>query len=481
MSMHPEEILSDRATIDIHGADLGVRISPTVLENVCKKMIKIVLYCLPHATAGTIYSVGQIPELRVLRIASGYRRGQSDQITWQTTGTSDYDFPGKVWEDYRDRPGRILEAMAWCVEKQRSWTAEAPEHNCRSMRKQLEGRVADDYHHMEPVLVKKADLWDAAPPPSAYPEDSGGKLLWQDSQYATVAVIKIHFLPETIGMGDRSTRIIKELSKSLGTEMLSLHSRQLALEQEKRLMQERQRTCKSLAHEFRHLTAKLGFAYRVVNNEIAYLRNCWEETIKHHIPKQSRKETILQELNAFLRNLIPERSPLAKGGEIAKLAHYQNELMEACLLPQQNEMWLRYKIRPLWRSILATAQLQSSTRDQIEDLLIRLEESFRSVHDTKLKNMVGTIPDDLKQRWVELAYREIDKYTNGSIEDYISLLNTLNMYIPHKRYSSRNLTYLKTLIELIPEIENKVNCHLRSLGNSTDHTPQPLPPTPSRI
>ena len=87
---------------------------------------------------------------------------------------SGYDLPGKGWEDYRDRPGRSLEAMAWCVERQKSWTADDPEHNVRSMRKQLEGKAGEDYHHMEPVLVYKNDLWDKEPPLAAYPEDSLG-------------------------------------------------------------------------------------------------------------------------------------------------------------------------------------------------------------------------------------------------------------------------------------------------------------------
>ena len=63
-----------------------------------------------------------------------------------------------------------------------------------------------------------------------------------------VAVIKIHFLPETIKRGDRSTRIIKELSRFLGTEMRSLHANEIALEKEKKLVDERQHTCDTLAH-----------------------------------------------------------------------------------------------------------------------------------------------------------------------------------------------------------------------------------------
>jgi hypothetical protein len=88
---------------------------------------------------------------------------------------SDYDFPGKVWEDYCDRPGRALEAMAWCIEKQKSWTTDDPENNVRSLRIQLEGTAGEDYHHLEPVLVEKTYLWDRMPPPDAYRDGSENK------------------------------------------------------------------------------------------------------------------------------------------------------------------------------------------------------------------------------------------------------------------------------------------------------------------
>ena len=95
----------------------GMRISREVLEDVCKRMIRMILFCLPDAFRGTIYSVGPIPDLRTIRIASGCKNGKTDEIIWGVANPSDYDYPGKVWDAYRDRPGGILEAMAWCVER----------------------------------------------------------------------------------------------------------------------------------------------------------------------------------------------------------------------------------------------------------------------------------------------------------------------------------------------------------------------------
>ena len=449
----------------IHDPAVGMWISAPVLERVCKKMIEIIFHCLPQAIRGTVYKVGPIPQLRAVQVASGHRHGKTDEISWDVKTRSDYDFPGKVWEDYRDRPGGILEAMAWCVERQKSWTADDPEHNVRSVRKQLEGKAGKDYHHMEPVLVEKTDLWDEVPPIRAYPKDSLGSPIWQDSPYATVAVIKIHFLPGSIKRSDRANRVIKELSQSLGTQMLSLHAREITLEKQKKLAEERQETCNTLAHEFRNLVPRVGFAYRAINNEIAYLRESWENLVHQHLPAQANKRAILHQLDGILKNLEAEYSCPDVFNDISRLSRYQKQLMEYCLLPHQNEMWLRQKIRPLWLSILSRIDLAFTKKRQIEELLEGLRKSFHLALDKRLIDKVKIIPQELKTRWVDLAYREINGRTNGMIKQYIELLENIDLDLPRKTYSLKNFIYLNALVELIPEIEKRLNHRLELLKN----------------
>jgi hypothetical protein len=447
-----------------------MRISGPVLKDVCKKMIKIILHCLPYAIRGTIYSVGPIPKLRVVRIASGQRNGDSDEIIWDAKSPSGYDYPGKSWEDYRDRPGGILEAMAWCVERQKSWTADDPEHDSRSVRKQLEGMAGEDYHHMEPVLLKKADLWDVAPPFRTYPHDSWGGAIWQDSQHATVAVIKIHFLPKQLRQSDRSTCIIKELSRSLGTEILSLHAREKALVKEMKLMEERQETYNTLAHEFRNAVTRMAFVYRAINNEISYLRESWEDLICEQLPEQSCKKTLLEELNNMLKRIAAEVDSSSCLSEILKVSRDQDQLMETCLLPHQNEMWLRYKIKPLWQSVLAKADSNTTTERRVESLLERLRRSFYLGLDRELRDQINTLPEEVKAKWVDLAYREINADTSNIIKQYIELLDNINIELPRKSYSLKNFISLQGLVELIPELEKKLNQCLEPLRNSETPT-----------
>jgi hypothetical protein len=334
------------------------------------------------------------------------------------------------------------------------------------MRKQLEGKASEDYHHMEPVLVKKNDLWETIPPLGTFPDDSSEQPIWKDSPYATVAVIKIHFMPRTIKQGDRSTCIIKELAHSLGTQMLSLHAREIALEKEMSLVQERHDTCNFLAHEFRNLVPRIGFAYRAINNEIAYLRESWENLVSDYLPEKSSKCEILQELNEVLRPLEEEFGSSNIGKEILRVLRYQNQLMESCLLPHQNENWLNQKIRPLWLSIIDNTEPKPKIRQHIEELLDKLNESFHLVLDRGLRDKIKVIPNDVKAKWVDLAYREINGRNNGMLKEYIRFLDNLDLDLPRKRHCVKNLIYLKSLVELIPDIEEKLNCRLEVFRNS---------------
>ncbi len=140
--------------------------------------------------------------------------------------------------------------------------------------------------------------------------------------------------------------------------------------------------------------------------------------------------------------------------------------MESCLLPHQNETWLRQKIRPLWSSILSKTGLNPDKTNRVEILLDRLKQSFHVGLDKQLKDKIEGIPEELKDRWVDLAYREINGSNNGMIKQYIELLENIDFDLPRKSTSSKNLKYLEALVELVPDIEKKLNHQLEQLKNS---------------
>jgi hypothetical protein len=207
--------------------------------------------------------------------------------------------------------------------------------------------------------------------------------------------------------------------------------------------------------------ARTGFAYRAINNEISFLREFWEDLIYLYNPEVLSKKKIVTELDRVLRTLQENNG----SKEILRLVKHLDQLQENTLLPEQSAMWLQRKIRPLWASILSRNQISESLRKQIEGYLSDLMESFYIGLNQTLIDKIDILSDELKLNWTELVYREIDGRTNGILKDYIELLDKTKLEIPHKRQTLKNFIYFKGLIELVPDIESKLNDRLELLKN----------------
>jgi hypothetical protein len=239
---------------------LSIEIEEYVLKKACKEMIETIFLCLPNAYKGTIYRVGKLPELRVEGITSAIIDDCREKIEWTLDGVSDYRAPGKSWPLYRDEPDRPLEAMGWCVERQKSWTSEAPENDSGVVRLQPESG-AYGFQHLEPVLVKKADLNLDMYSSVIYPKNYSGHVIWSDSDYVVVAVVKIYFRPYTIRMNSHETRVIKRLSRSLGTELLGYQLRQDSMKAMQDISRDRLNACNIIADSLRNAITKSGMIF----------------------------------------------------------------------------------------------------------------------------------------------------------------------------------------------------------------------------
>jgi hypothetical protein len=153
---------------------------------------------------------------------------------------------------------------------------------------------------------------------------------------------------------------------------------------------------------------------------------------------------------------------------VARLKHYQKLLLEYYFLPKQNKIWLRQKIRPLWASVASEFDLSLPLRDQVEDLLEGLEESFDVFLEKQAVEKIDLVSESVKKNWLRLAYTEMDWNDKTVFEEYIDLLDSLSVELDHRRHSSRNLVYLKNLVELMPEIEQKLGKNLVYLQKDID-------------
>lgn len=451
-------------------------ISHDLLEKTCKNMIETILFCLDHATKGTIYRIGPMPELRSVRITSGIRDEITGSIHWGLPETSDYNPPGKTWEQYRDRPGHVLEAMGWCVERQMSWTADNPYEDLRSVRKQLIGE-AEDCHHMEPVLVKKVDLYGEDASRLEYPVAWNGTPIWKDTEYVVVAVIKIHFRANTIRRGDRSTKVIKKLSHVLGTEMFSNHLRETLFQAREELTNQRFQSCNALAHELRNTLVKLSFIFSAINAEISYLREQWEEQLRKSVAGLEDKAAILGRLNMLILGRMHELNGRADMAQLStELMSDQEELAQLPLLPEQSEQWLQHKILWKWERLLSQSDVWRQEEKEIHGLLERLKRALWIGTDPSLAERMLHIPEDIRVLWPKVVYTEFSPEKIRLLDDILRLLEHPQLTIPHKRQTLKILSSLKALAETIPDVEKRANKILFSLKNGNIADEGEVPP-----
>jgi hypothetical protein len=440
-----------------------MQINRDLLEQTCKNTIEAILCCLEPATLGTIYLIGPMPRLRAERITSGIKH--DGQFRWGLPQSSDYNPPGKEWEQYRDTPGRPKEAMGWCVENQKSWTADNPQEDVRSVRKQLRGETEDCYH-MEPVLVRKSDLdcTDTARPD--YPLDFSGSPIWQETKHFVAAVIKIHFLPHSIRRGDRVTGVIKKLSCTLGTELLSLHLRETCLQTREKLARERLQVSNAVAHELRNTLAQLGFVFSSINTMMSFLRDQWELELLKAYPSLEDKRSILGRLSELV---LLGRARLNGSEDVRQLSSQllteQEELKSLFLLPQQEEMWLHQKIKPKWDVLLSASKAWDSHREEILHLVDSLAKAFWIVLDQGLAGNMDHLPAELKTLWPEIAYTQFSAQNRASLERVLGLLDHPALNIQYKQQVRKALSSMKVVVDTIAGLEDRTNRVLYSLRN----------------
>lgn len=447
------------------GAQGDMLIGTDILEKTCKGMIETILFCLSDAIKGTIYRVGRMPKLQVVRVTSGVREEGCDHIKWGLPEASDYNFPGKTWEQYRDRPNHLREAMGWCVEMQKSWTADNPYEDDRSVRKQLSGEI-EDFYHMEPVLVRKSYLYGDQLSTGEYPLDWEGAPIWEHSEYVVFAVIKIHFKPYSIHRGDRSTKVIKKLSQTLGTELLSLQIRETLSDAQKELARQRMQSCNVLAHELRNTLIKLSFAFSAVNAEISFIREQWEAQVDAAFPDEESKKTTLKRLS----RLITERLPKLNGALYLRqvggeLLAEQEEMARRPLMPHFSEKWIENKIRPKWCRLLSESDVWNNDKEEIQRLIASLEKAIWRGSDARVVEKIDRLPKDLRNEWARLAYVDFSADKVGVLDEILQFLQHPDLDMPHRHQTRKVLTSLKALVEVIPQVEERANRIIYSLKN----------------
>lgn len=441
---------------------MSIEIEEAVLKKACLEMIETIFVCLPDAFLGTIYRVGKMPDLIVERITSGLIDDDRKTISWGLPSKSVYNPPGRPWTEYRDQQGRPLEAMSWCVGRQKSWTAEDPATDARSVRRQIEVGL-EDYHHMEPVLVRKSDLNLDMYSTLEYPRTYNGDIIWNDSDYVVVAVIKIHFRPRTITINSHETRVIKKLSRSLGTELLSYQLRQDSMKAREELARDRLNACNILSDSLRNAITKSGLIFSLIKQEASYLRAQWEHVLLSDRNEKSLKEEGVQKLNNILRD-INEADDESR--ELLMSAH--NKFLGLWLPPGRGERWLEMRIEDKWNELLEKYNISDDKKVMVSQAINDLKRSLEFGRDPAIIGRYNKFPEELKNMWVNLIYEDIESFDAPVLDRIIEILGNPLLGIPSRERSKKNLIQLKALAQTMNQLERNTNFLLRQVlnGNS---------------
>jgi len=438
---------------------LAIKIDNGLLEQACKEIIETILFCLPNAYKGTVYRIGNPPELIAKRITSGIIDEERKVISWGLPERSEYNPPGKNFVDYRDQPGRPSEAMAWCVEKRKSWTAEDPKNDGRSVRLQVEG-VLEDFHHMEPVLVRKDDLYVGNGSNPEYPKNSKGEIIWKDCDYEVVGVIKIHFQPNTIRKGSPETRVIKRLSRALGTELLSHQLRQQSLDAMRQLAKDKLQSCNILADSLRNAITKSGLVFSLIKLELGFLREQWEQVLLRQSDQKEMKREAVSALNSVLKNMTQQTDELA-----VSLAGIQNKFLYLSFPPEQGKNWVGMQIEDKWDELLHRKPLGEEQTKEIRRGIDKLKRSLYLGRDPEILATYSELSESLKKEWVDLIYSDTDQVDFRFLDRLIRFLGDSSLNLPYQEKSRKGLIRLKALAETMGQLEQSTNMVLTQVLN----------------
>lgn len=441
---------------------MAIEIDKWVLERACKQIIENIMFCLPSAYMGTVYLIGRAPELTVRRIASGILDPGTEIVSWSLPKRSDYNMPGKPWVQYRDQPGRPLEAMAWCVESQKSWTAENAEKDSRSVRLQVEG-VWDGPHHMEPVIIRKDDLYQNDQEIPEYPKNYKGEVIWKDSEYVVVAVIKMHFRPNSIRINSPETKIIESLSRALGTELLSYQLREGSIKTMRKIAEEQLNSYNILSDSLRNAISKSGLIFSLIKLELGFLRNQWELVVLQDSDQKGMKREAVQSLDKSLSDMGDRSGPLEKD-----LSDIHRKFLDLYLPPDHGENWVRMKIEEKWNVLFSERAMDE---EQTEHVLRQIDQLKRSLYlgkDPAILARYNKMPDLLKEQWVDLIYRNTDRVDLQFLDKLIHILGDRSLGLPFQEKSRKSLIHLKTLAEIVGQLEQNTNLVLQEVLTGYD-------------
>ena len=147
----------------------------------------------------------------------------------------------------------------------------------------------------------------------------------------------------------------------------------------------------------------------------------------------------------------------------------QKRFLDLSLPPEKGENWVAMQIEERWRELLQKYPQQAETAEEAWQAIGRLKNALHYGKDPEVIGSYRGMPEELKQVWVELIYKNTDRFNGSSLEELIKILGNPALGIPSQERSRRVLTQLKVLAENMGQLERNTNFLLRQVLNGGDN------------
>jgi len=150
------------------------------------------------------------------------------------------------------------------------------------------------------------------------------------------------------------------------------------------------------------------------------------------------------------------------------LVAVQNKFLDLSLPPEKGEKWVIMQIEERWKDLLYKCPQDDHTRKMIWQTIDKLKKSLHFGQDPAIIAKYNKIPEELKQEWVNLMYRNNDKFDDSALDRLIKVLANSALTIPSREKSRKTLTQLKALAQTMSQLEQNTNFVLDRILNGSE-------------
>jgi hypothetical protein len=229
------------------------------------------------------------------------------------------------------------------------------------------------------------------------------------------------------------------------------------------LATDRLNACNILADSLRNAITKSGLIFSLVKQEIGYLRDQWEQALIEDRKENNMKVEAIRDLNEMLTSLGDGYEDLKED-----LVGAQNKFLELSLPPEKGENWVGMQIEERWKDLLYECPQDDHKRRIVWETIDKLKKSLHFGQNPDIIANYNKIPEELKQEWVNLMYRNNDKFDDSALDRLIKVLTNSALTIPSREKSRKTLTQLKALAQTMSQLEQNTNFLLDRILNGSE-------------